>query len=70
MAEKKFDYNAMDAQGTMLQPLRASKLDIEKYCEYEAALLEKTKNFGTAMKVLRYTEDSGYRRCFPMAVMI
>lgn len=45
MAEVKFDTSVRDSQGTEIAPISPEKFDLERYVEYEAALLESNKKF-------------------------
>lgn len=57
MAEKEFDSQVADAQGTEMEPMDIDKFDIAKYQDYETSLLEGNHRFWEA--------DSGvavYRR--------
>ena len=45
MREKAFNYKIADAQGTYVTPIAPEKFDIERYCDYENAQLEKCRVF-------------------------
>ncbi|MHB8276328.1 MAG: hypothetical protein ACYDIA_01570 [Candidatus Humimicrobiaceae bacterium] len=45
MSQKSFDITIADLQGTGIVPMDSSKFDINRYREYEAALIENSKGF-------------------------
>ena len=45
MADKTFDYSSADSQGTILSPVKVSDFDMEAYEGYNAAFLERNKEF-------------------------
>ncbi len=45
MAEKEFDTSINDSQGTLVKPLDPDKFDIERYVDYEQALLQSNCDF-------------------------
>jgi hypothetical protein len=63
MPEKEFDYRLKDSQATEVEPVEPEDFDIDAYFEYEAALLNRCKEFRQA--------ESGiavYRRFRPPGV--
>ena len=48
MQEKPFDNLIADSQGTVVEPVSPSKFDFERYDDYEAALLERSRAFWQA----------------------
>ena len=42
---KEFDYTVADSQGTAVEPVSPEKFDVQKYVDYEAALLEDNAEF-------------------------
>jgi hypothetical protein len=45
MNEKEFDTSLNDSQGTLVDPLDPDKFDIERYVDYEQALLQSNRDF-------------------------
>ncbi len=45
MSEKEFDISLNDSQGTLVEPLDPEKFDIERYVDYEQALLQSNREF-------------------------
>ena len=44
MGEVKFDTSLRDSQGTEVAPVAPENFDLDAYAEYEAAMLERTKD--------------------------
>ena len=57
MSQKSFDITIADSQGTGIVPMDSSKFDINRYSEYEAALIENNKEFWNSK-----SEVAVYRR--------
>ena len=56
MANKAFDYNSKDSQGTVLSQIKVSEFDAEAYSEYNSSLLERNGKFwdsGSGVAVYR-----------------